>query len=61
MMWRRDINILPINVRPRPVAVTGAKSLIANFDNITLEADLTGASGNITRTYRISDYLPEGT
>ena len=42
------------------VAVTGAKSLIANFDNITLEADLTGASGNITRTYRISDYLPEG-
>lgn len=45
---------------PQTVSVTGAKSLIANLEKIVLEEDLTGKSENITKTYKISDYLPEG-
>ena len=40
--------------------VTGAKALIADFDKLTVKEDLTGANGNITKTYRIQDYLPKG-
>ncbi len=45
---------------PQTVLVTGAKALIADFDKVTVKEDLTGVSGNITKIYRIQDYLPKG-
>lgn len=45
---------------PQTVSVTGAKALIADFDKLTIEEDISGLSGNITRVYKVSDYLPKG-
>ncbi len=45
---------------PQTIYVTGAKALIATLDKLTIEEDLTGASGNVTKTYQVSDLLPEG-
>ncbi len=45
---------------PQTISVTGAKALIAEFDKLTITEDLTGASGNVTRTYEVDELLPEG-
>lgn len=45
---------------PQTISVIGAKSLIAEFDKLTIQEDLTGASGNITRTYSVEELLPDG-
>lgn len=45
---------------PQSISVTGAKALIAEFDKLTIQEDLTGASGNITKTYKVSELLPSG-
>ena len=45
---------------PQTISVIGAKALIAEFDKLTIQEDLTGASGNITRTYSVEELLPDG-
>ncbi|MCD2492159.1 hypothetical protein LQE92_05895 [Lacrimispora sp. NSJ-141] len=46
---------------PQTILVTGAKSLIAELDNILeVTVDLTGADKDVVRTVKVSDLLPEG-
>ena len=45
---------------PQTIYVTGAKALIADFDKLSIEEDLTGAAGNVVKTYEIGEYLPKG-
>ncbi len=45
---------------PQMIQVTGPRSQIADFAKLTIVEDLTGADGNVTKSYKIQDYLPKG-
>ena len=45
---------------PQTILVTGPRSQIADFAKLTIEEDLTGVGENVTKTYRVQDYLPKG-
>lgn len=42
------------------VEVTGAKTLVAEFEKIQIKEDITGVDGEFTKEYELKDYLPAG-
>lgn len=50
-----------INISPENIDVAGSGDLFKSFNEITLpDIDVSGADSNVTKKYKLSEYLPNG-